>query len=92
MASLRTFGSENVDLFWIVAIELFTADPINEKLADVYGKGDEPEMIKSVIEIMELCSATGNKHFRWFRNLVDKIMYSRSTRDNKWNLFPRGLK
>jgi len=51
---------------------LFTADLIKEKLADAYGKDNEPEMAKDMTEIMELCSATGNKHFLWFRNLIDK--------------------
>lgn len=50
---------------------LFTADLIKEKLADAYRATDEPAMAEAIIEIMELCKATGNHHFRWFRNLID---------------------
>ena len=51
---------------------LFTVDLIKTKLSDAYASGSEPEMAKSISEIMDLCSATGNAHFQWFRRLLDK--------------------
>ena len=51
---------------------LFTADLIKEKLTDAYKADNEPDMSEAMIEIMELCKETHNKHFRWFRNLIDK--------------------
>ena len=51
---------------------LFTADLIKEKLSDAYKADNEPEMAKAMIEIMELCRETRNRHFRWFGNLINK--------------------
>src|SRR5690606_30261523 len=51
---------------------LVTADLIKVKLTDAYKADNEPDMSEAMIEIMELCKETHNKHFRWFRNLIDK--------------------
>lgn len=51
---------------------LFTVDLIKTKLSYAYASVSEPEMAKSISEIMDLCSATGNVHFQWFRRLLDK--------------------
>lgn len=50
---------------------LLTLDLIKEKLADAYASRDEPRMAKKIIDIMELCEATGNKHLLWFKRLLD---------------------
>lgn len=50
---------------------LFTVDLIKEKLADAYKAIDELYMAKAITEIMELCSATENRHFQWFKRLLD---------------------
>lgn len=50
---------------------LFTADLIKEKLSDAYRMTDEPAMAEAIIEIIDLCRATENKHFLWFANLLD---------------------
>ena len=39
---------------------------IKGKLADAYKADSEPDMSDAMIEIMDLCKATHNKHFRWF--------------------------
>lgn len=50
---------------------LFTLDIIKEKLTKAYGATDEPEMSEEIIDIMDLCEATGNAHLLWFKRLID---------------------
>lgn len=50
---------------------LFTLDLIKEKLTKAYGASDEPQMSEEIIDIMDLCEATGNKHLLWFKRLID---------------------
>ena len=49
---------------------LFTIDLIKEKLSEAYRLSDEAQMAKVMSDIMDLCQATGNKHFLWFRRLI----------------------
>ena len=32
---------------------------------------DEAKMAEAVIDIMDICEATGNKHLLWFKKLLD---------------------
>lgn len=50
---------------------LFIVDLIKEKLTLAYQQTDEAKMAEMIIEIMELCLATGNPHLLWFYNLID---------------------
>ena len=50
---------------------LFTIDIIKEKLADAYKSTDEPHMADAISDIMDLCTATKNEHFLWFKRLLD---------------------
>jgi len=50
---------------------LFTLDLIKEKLCEAYKMTDEPSMAGSITEIMDMCTATGNKHLLWFGRLLD---------------------
>lgn len=50
---------------------LFTLDLIKEKLSTAYTMTDEAKMAEAVIDIMDICKATGNKHLLWFYNLLD---------------------
>lgn len=49
----------------------FTLDLVKEKLSDAYKMSDEARMSDAIIDIMDICEATGNKRFLWFRNLLD---------------------
>lgn len=49
---------------------LFTIDLIKEKIDEAYKDTDEAQMAEKIIDIMEICEATGNKHLLWFRNLL----------------------
>jgi transposase len=49
---------------------LLTADIVKEKLAHAYTLTDEALMAREMWEIMDLCDATGNRHFRWFPRLL----------------------
>lgn len=48
----------------------FTMDLIKEKLSYAYKLTDESKMAAEIIDIMDLCKATGNKHFLWFKRLL----------------------
>ena len=50
---------------------LFTLDLIKEKLSTAYTMTDEAKMAEAIIDIMDICKATGNKHLLWFHNLLD---------------------
>ena len=50
---------------------LFTLDLIKEKLSDAYAMTDEAKMADAIIDIIDICNATGNKHLRWFGRLLD---------------------
>lgn len=50
---------------------LFTVDLIKEKLADAYRDTDEARMAEKIIDIMDMCKASENKHLLWFRRLLD---------------------
>ena len=50
---------------------LFTVDLVKEKLVDAYGMDNEPDMARSMIEIIDLCRGAGNKHFNCFANLIE---------------------
>ena len=51
---------------------LFTIDLVKEKLSLAYSRTDEPSMAEDIIEIMDMCKATGNEHFQWFGRLLDR--------------------
>ena len=36
-----------------------------------YSMTDEAKMAEAVIDIMDICEATGNKHLLWFKKLLD---------------------
>jgi len=50
---------------------LFTTDIIKEKLSKAYKMTDEAKMANEISEIMDICSSTKNKHFLWFKRLLD---------------------
>lgn len=50
---------------------LFAADLIKEQLSLAYSRSNECEMTADIIQIMDICLATKNKHFRWFYNLLN---------------------
>ena len=50
---------------------LFTLDLIKEKLSDAYTMTDETKMADAIIDIIDICNATGNKHLLWFGKLLD---------------------
>ena len=50
---------------------LFTLDLIKEKLSIAYSLRNEALMAKAIIDIIDLCAATGNKHLLWFGKLLD---------------------
>ena len=50
---------------------LFTLDLIKEKLAAAYAMDDEAQMAKEIIDIIDICKATGNEHLLWFQRLLD---------------------
>jgi transposase len=49
---------------------LFTIDLVKEKLALAYSRDDEAVMAKDIIDIMDMCEATGNPHLKWFKRLL----------------------
>lgn len=49
---------------------LFTVDLVKEKVALAYSLYDEARMAEGIIEIIDLCDATGNKHLQWFGRLL----------------------
>ena len=51
---------------------LFLADMVKEKLSHAYTFDDECKMAKETTEIVDFCNDSGNKHFRWFSNLLEK--------------------
>lgn len=51
-------------------ILLFTADIIKKKLSAAYELKEEIAMTTEISDIMELCESTGNRHFKWFSNLL----------------------
>ena len=48
----------------------FTLDLVKEKLSEAYRMTEEWRMSDAIVDIMDICEATGNKHFLWFRNLL----------------------
>ena len=50
---------------------LFTLDLIKEKLSTAYSLMDEARMADAIIDIIDICTATGNKHLLWFGKLLD---------------------
>lgn len=50
---------------------LFTLDIVKEKLTGAYKMTNEAKMANEISEIMDICSSTGNKHFHWFKRLLD---------------------
>ncbi len=50
---------------------LFTVDLVKEKLTEAYQAESEPVMAILISDIMDICKATGNKHFLWFQRLLD---------------------
>ena len=49
---------------------LFTADIVKEKLRVAYKRDSEYEMANDIVEIIDICNATDNKHFKWFARLL----------------------
>ena len=49
---------------------LFTADLVKNKLELAYSSTNEPEMAAEITDIIDICDATGNKHFMWFSKLL----------------------
>ena len=50
---------------------LFTCDLIKEKLAEAYKLKNGAKMAEEIIEIIDICTATNNKHMLWFARLLD---------------------
>ena len=50
---------------------LFMIDIIKDKLKYAYSLSDEAKMSKEIIDIIDLCKSTKNRHFFWFANLLD---------------------
>jgi len=50
---------------------LFTLDLVKEKLSAAYALTNEPKMAEAIIDIIDICEATGNKHLLWFGKLLD---------------------
>lgn len=50
---------------------LFTLDLIKEKLSAAYAMTDEAKMAEAIIDIMDICEATGNRHLLWFNQLLE---------------------
>ena len=51
---------------------LFTVDLVKEKLSEAYHAEDEIVMVGCIIDIMDMCEATGNRRLGWFKNMLDK--------------------
>ncbi len=51
---------------------LFTVDLVKEKLSEAYHAEDEIVMAGCIIDIMDMCEATGNRRLGWFKNMLDK--------------------
>lgn len=52
---------------------LFTLDLVKEKLSAAYAMTDEAKMseaIIDIIDIIDICKTTGNKHLLWFGKLL----------------------
>ena len=49
---------------------LFTLDLIKEKMHAAYSMTDEAKMADAIIDIIDVCKATGNKHLLWFGKLL----------------------
>ena len=49
----------------------FTLDLVKEKLSEAYRMTDESKMADAISDIIDMCDATGNKHFKWFGKLLD---------------------
>ena len=50
---------------------LFTVDLIKEMLSDAYKSSDALVMAEKILDIMDLCESSSNKHLLWFRRLLD---------------------
>ena len=50
---------------------LFTLDLVKEKMSSAYSMNDESKMADAVIDIIDICKATNNKHLLWFGRLLD---------------------
>ena len=50
---------------------LFTLDLVKEKLTTAYSMTDEVRMAEAVIDTIDVCNATGNKHLLWFARLLE---------------------
>jgi len=50
---------------------LFTVDLVKEKLREAYRQMNEPDMAEMMIEIIDLCYASGNNHLEWFGHLIE---------------------
>ena len=50
---------------------LFSADIVKEKLTYAYTLKDECWMADEIIEIIDICNSTGNRHFIWFARLLE---------------------
>ena len=48
-----------------------TADIVKEKLTYAYSLDDKGRMADEITEIINICRETGNRHFRWFANLLE---------------------
>ena len=51
---------------------IFTLELIKEKLDLAYQQTNESRMADMIIDIMDICEDSGNKHLKWFENLLDK--------------------
>ena len=50
---------------------LFTLNLVKEKLSSAYAMTDEAKMADAVIDTIDICKATNNKHLLWFGKLLD---------------------
>ena len=54
---------------------LFTADLVKEQLDEAYKTTDPKKMSKLIGHIIGVCYATGNKHFKWFGNMLKNHLH-----------------
>ena len=50
---------------------LFVMDIVKNKLTYAYSLTDEANMSKEITEIIDICTETKNKHFLWFKRLLE---------------------
>lgn len=72
---------------------LFTVDLVKDKLAEAYQTESEPEIAKIISDVIDICQATGNQHFKWFQRLLgshfEGIIAHATFRHQQEKLYPK---